>query len=432
MSTLVHITPQLPPAIDGVGDYCWNLWKNWPEPERDWQFLVARGAQATSEALPELKLTAFELNAASLANALEQTGCSTVVLHYVGYAYQPKGIPLWLPRALAQWRVAALTHHAPCTTERRLIVMFHEMYARSSPSRSPFWVAPFARHIIRRLIRLSHVWMTSCDRYFNQLVREFGAVAEHGRIVPIASNIPAPAALSAAPAAARKRIVIFGLAKTRVWALERHWRLLRELHRAGLLEHVTLLGKAPERADVRAWRWWALRIGHGVNWRQQFDLSPQEISDELAQHDLGLLANEPDILTKSGAFAALATHGVVPVISVRGDSALPVALRGAAFVNDDRGTIPRLLELLRDAATCDARGEKLLGFARRELEWAGIAQSWTEVLQRAAGLQPAECALEVERSILSRAFVVFSPRRLQAGGALTGAATRPGKVEASA
>ena len=40
-------------------------------------------------------------------------------------------------------------------------------------------------------------------------------------------------------------LVVFGLAKTRCWALERHWRLLRAISREGLIEHVTLLGKQP-------------------------------------------------------------------------------------------------------------------------------------------------------------------------------------------
>src|SRR5205085_11963461 len=105
---------------------------------------------------------------------------------------------------------------------RRLISMFHEMYARSSPLRSPFWVVPFARYIIRELVCISDSWVTSCDRYFNQLVSEFGADADAGRIIPIGSNIPL--VTGSTPAAQRVsgpyRIVFFGLARTRLWALQ--------------------------------------------------------------------------------------------------------------------------------------------------------------------------------------------------------------------
>lgn len=392
MSTLVHITPQLPPAIDGVGDYCWNLWQHWPEPQPDWEFLVARGADETQGKFPQLKAREFALNAASLAKALEQAQSDTVVLHYVGYAYQPKGIPVWLPRALAQWRNASRIR---CPASRRLVVMFHEMYARSSPLRSPFWVAPIARQIIRQLVALSDAWVTSCDRYFNQLTTEFGAVPEAGRMVPIASNVPPPANLhwngSLAP---RRRVLVFGLAKTRLWALERHWRALRALQRAGLIEHITLMGKGPEAHDERTWQRFAKRIGDGVKWRKRFDLTTAEISRELARHDVGLLANAPDVLTKSGVFAAFATHGVVPMISVSGDAPVTPALRGALLVNDERSTVARIVQLLRDGANWRERREKLLKVAGNELAWPGIAQAWSGVLQKAEARQRTASAVE--------------------------------------
>jgi hypothetical protein len=386
MSTIVHITPQLPPAIDGVGDYCWNLWKHWPEPRPEWQFAVTRGADDTMAMWPHTKVREFELNAASLRNALEQSHAATVVLHYVGYAYQPKGIPLWLPQALCEWRSGATDGNSRSPiVARRIVVMFHEMYARSSPLRSPFWVAPFAKKIIRELVALSDAWLTSCERYFTQLVTEFGARAEAGRIIPIASNIPAEAMNLDERRAENQRIVVFGLAKTRLWALERHWRFLRELSRAGLLEHITLLGKRPELDDERAWQRWADRIGSGANWRKGFNLSNAEISSELTQHDIGLLANEPDILTKSGVFAALATHGVLPIISTPRGEVLPECVQEAALANDDAEAIPSLVQSLRDTEWIKSRRERLLAFAARELHWPGIARSWSEVLPRTDG-----------------------------------------------
>ncbi len=215
--------------------------------------------------------------------------------------------------------------------------MFHEMYARSSPLRSPFWVAPFARGIIRDLVKLSDVWITSCDRYFEQLINEFGASAECGRIIPIGSNVPIASERSTdrGTAGGKLRLVSFGLARTRLWALERHWKLLRELNERGALECITLLGKRGVDEDTRAEDSFIRRIGPGVNWRRRFDLSAEELSHELHQHDLGILANEPDILTKSGVFAALANHGVVPVVAAQKIAALPQFVQQAVLANDD-------------------------------------------------------------------------------------------------
>jgi hypothetical protein len=379
MSSLVHIAPQLPPAIDGVGDYCANLWRHWPEPEPDWTFLVTHGARETATAWNEIDVREFERNASSLGASLEQTDCDTVLLHYVGYAYQPKGIPVWLPGALEQWK----RHNS----KRRLVIMFHEMYARSSPLKSPFWVAPLARRIIRQLVTLSDAWVTSCNRYFRQLTTEFGARPTAGRIIPIGSNIPLrsllfPKWIGNGDITPKFRFVVFGLAKTRCWALEKHWRLLRALGQDGMIEYVTLLGKRPVPQDERAWKRYADSAGENISWRQRFDLNSADVSHELAAHDFGLLANEPDILTKSGVFAALATHGVIPIVADSRHCALPRLFHHSALLNrDTRDSAAAVLSMLRDAAGLNEMRDGLLTLASSELGWCRIAQTWKNVLE---------------------------------------------------
>jgi hypothetical protein len=387
MSLVVHITPQLPPAIDGVGDYCTNLWQHWPESDsdRDWKFLVARGAEETRRALPGIDVREFALNADSLTGALNEAAPDVVILHYVGYAYQPKGIPVWLPGALDRWKKAG--------SERRLVTMFHEMYAWSSPLRSPFWVSPFARRIIRDLVGLSDAWVTNCDRYLNQLISRFNARADAGRMLPIGSNIPLAA--DAAPLTRNPlslRIVVFGLARTRLWALQRHWQLLKALRERGLIHSITLLGKSGETSDERDWQRLADRIGN-VTWRRRFDLTQGEISRELAEQDLGLLANEPDILTKSGVFAALATHGVVPILAASSHAALPSFTANAVLLNDETaGCIASLLAALRDPIRLQRTREQLVKTTAEHLAWPRITQRWHEVLHRVASTRPAKPA----------------------------------------
>jgi hypothetical protein len=379
MSSLVHIAPQLPPAIDGVGDYCSNLWQHWPEAEPDWIFLVTRGAAQTAAVWRNARVCEFECGNESLRTALEQTGCDTVLLHYVGYAYQPKGIPLWLPGAIEQWKRG--------DARRRLVIMFHEMYARSSPLRSPFWVAPFARRIIHQLAALSDAWVTSCNRYFRQLTMEFDASPSTGRIIPIGSNIPVASPLGAkqlgnGATIPKFRFVVFGLAKTRLWALEKHWRLLRALGEAEMIEHVTLLGKHPEPEDERAWQRFADVAGARVAWRKQFDFVSADVSRELAAHDFGLLANEPDILTKSGVFAALATHGVIPLVAGARHCSLPRLFHDAALVNEDTPeSVMTVSNALRDDIALSEMRERLLALASTELAWPRITRTWKNVLE---------------------------------------------------
>jgi hypothetical protein len=381
MISVVHIAPQLPPAIDGVGDYVANLWRHWPDSTANWKFVVTRGLEETQGASPEMQVRAFDLNEDSLASALNQTGAEVAVLHYVGYAYQPKGMPIWLPRAIRRWKEAQ--------PGRRLVTMFHEMYAKSSPLRSPFWVAPFARRIIRELVQLSDAWMTNCDRYLNQLITEFNARAELGRMLPIGSNIP----LVVSPPLVRPnhppfRVVVFGLARTRLWALERHWQLLRAMQERGLLECFTLLGKSNEPEEEREWQRFASRIGITTS-EQKFDLPGENVSRELATHDFGLLANEPDILTKSGVFAALANHGVIPILAASAPAALPAFTTEAVLVNDENPTtIATLLETIRDPIRLQRTREQLVKAAAEHLAWPRISRRWQEVLQRITATTP--------------------------------------------
>jgi hypothetical protein len=381
MSSVVHIVPQLPPAVDGVGDYCWNLWRHWPEPSLEWKFVVARGAEATAEHWPEVCVREFGQAREELGTALEKARCATAVLHYVGYGFQPKGIPLSLPGALAVWKQANPT--------RRLVTMFHEMYARSSPLRSPFWVAPLARRIIRHLVRISDSWVTSCERYFAQLTGDFGARPELGRAIPIGSNI----ALAAEPnisvrtraAGEGLRFVVFGLARTRIWALESHWKLLRALQAAGALHSVTLLGKPYGSQDEKTWQGLKHKVGADVRWNLRFDLGAAEISRELLAHDFGLLANEPDTLMKSGVFAAFATHGVIPLISQRKATPVTPPLAHAVMLDDGSGDTSDWRQLISDPARLKLRRERLSTFAARELSWRRITGSWRDLLEPSAG-----------------------------------------------
>jgi hypothetical protein len=230
---------------------------------------------------------------------------------------------------------------------------------------------------------LSEAWVTNCDRYLNQLITQFNARAELGRMLPIGSNIPLAASVARpGPKIPPLRVAVFGLAKTRLWALERHWQLLRAMHERGLIESITLLGKSNDAEDERPWQRIADRIGN-VPWRKSFDLTGEEISHELAGHDLGLLANEPDVLTKSGVFAALAMHGVVPILSASSHAALPAFTTNAVLVNDDTpASSATLLEIIRDPIRLQQTREHLVKTTAEHLAWPRITLRWHEILQR--------------------------------------------------
>ena len=394
MNSITHITPQLPPALDGVGDYCRNLWRHWPEPRPPVSFLVLHGAEQTRRHWPEVQVRRMSASAGALFEALENTGDGDVVLHYVGYGFQPKGVPRWLADGLTRWRCGSggagreRTQSAP----RRLITMFHEMYATSSPLRSPFWVKPWARQVIRQLVRASDLWVTNCDRYFDRLVAEFAANPMLGTRIPIGSNIPRAAQLPRGPReaaewcearkpATKLNVVLFGLPNTRLWALEGHHRLLRAMVEADLVSSLLVLGKRSDSPD-QTQRLAGFQRRVGGCWRSLYDLPPERVARELAQCDVGFVANDAGILTKSGVFAALAGNGVACVAAAKDDSPLRPPFRDCVLLNsDDPREFDSLLAQLQDVTTLTRLRENALAVSETVLSWERIAARWQDHLE---------------------------------------------------
>lgn len=376
MSALLHIAPQLPPAVDGVGDYCWHLWRHWPESTGEWAFAAMGNLEATRQHWPEAHLFGFRPNATSVLEAISSAGAQTVVLHYVGYGYNPKGVPLWLPRALEHWR---------SRTSGRLVTMFHEMYADSTPLRSPFWVKPWARQVIRRLVGASDAWITSCERYANQLVREFGASEGQGTRIPIAANIPTCPALSEDRLwplgfGRKLRVAVFGLPNTRLSALQRHGGLLRELVSAELVDSVLLVGKSDSsRRHSRMVSKCQRQIGG--DWRNVFDLPPAQVAEALSECDIGLVANDTDTLTKSGVFAALSANGVVSIVARRAGGSVPQPFNDCVLLNDESAGFPAIVSELRGNDRMIARRRATLRAARTTLSWTTVSQAFFLALQ---------------------------------------------------
>lgn len=376
MNTIVQIAPQLPPAMDGVGDYAWRLWKHWPDNETQFNFIVLHGGEAT-RAIDLVQLENISPNHRALHAALDRSSARTAILHYVGYAYQPKGMPLWLPSALEWWRNEG--------SGRRLITMFHEMYATSSPLRSPFWVKPFARHIMQRLVNTSDAWVTSCSRYFNWLVDEFHAQPARGTLLPIAPNVPAAlesdeVRLWPLEFGRKLRVAIFGLPKTRLDALQRHRALLSALVRDELVESISLIGKI-DLSPRYTKKLRELQRAIGGEWRAQFDLPPVQVAETLAACDIGCVANDTGTLTKSGVFAALAANGVVCIAADRQGASLHAPFGDCVMLNDDSApAIDALVAELRNNDHMSARRKSTQQAAKTALSWSRIASTWHGVV----------------------------------------------------
>src|SRR5437868_11444339 len=119
MTTVTHIVPLFAPVIDGVGDYALNLAKTLRAGHSiDSPFVVADpiwNGPTHIDGFAVAGPTSFET--ARLLDAIRKESC--IVLHYVGYGYDRKGVPRWLVDGMDQWRAA--------NPKARLITVFHEI-----------------------------------------------------------------------------------------------------------------------------------------------------------------------------------------------------------------------------------------------------------------------------------------------------------------
>nr|MBA3939151.1 glycosyltransferase family 1 protein [Planctomycetota bacterium] len=185
---VVQVIPQLPPAVNGLGDYARRLGGALAGLGFEETYLVTDaawrpGADSPSPVavLPRRDAAAFLAAVAELVG--EGGGATGMILHWVNYAYQKRGCPYWLVGALAQLR----TRHP----QLRLVTMFHELYADSPPWGSPFWLRGIQQRLAVRAAGLSHACATNTIHHHDCLARWTGRGAEIPRL-PVFSNIGDP------------------------------------------------------------------------------------------------------------------------------------------------------------------------------------------------------------------------------------------------
>lgn len=262
----------------------------------------------------------------------------TVLLHFSGYGYAPRGLCDWLLDELISAR-------AILGERMRLAVVFHELFASGPPWRSAFWVSPLQARIAARLARMSDVLWTNTGHHAEWL-REAAGPRKPVHVRPVFSNIGEPEHVPDL-AARQPRAVVFGSPSTRRRAFE----ALRG--RAALLRHLGI----DELIEVGN----GDPIGApGIACRHAGALPADAVGQLLQESRFGLIDYAPMHLGKSGVFAAYAAHGCVALNTAAGS---PVA--------DGLRHAEHYLTLGGDMHACDA--QRVSQTARRW--YAGHAQA---------------------------------------------------------
>lgn len=234
-------------------------------------------------------------NAAHLRETLELIvpPGTPVFLHYVGYGYQKRGCPRWLAQGLERWRRNG--------KERRLAVMFHELFAFGPVWTSSFWLSFLQRRITARVARLADTCVTNMSMYANRLGRFAPRHAGKVTVMPVFSTMGEPADLR--PSRQRQPwLVLFGGGAWTTDAVAKHAAKLDQACAALSCDRIIAIG-APGRI---AWS------GHAA-FEETGILPAAEVSTILGQARAGFLGYFPGYLGKSTIFAAYCAHGLLPI-----------------------------------------------------------------------------------------------------------------------
>ena len=298
MKTITQIIPKLPPSVNGLGDYALNLARQLRQDAQiETHFLI--GDSNWTGAYQIEGFSVSQVNSCSASSLLSQLSdneqSSTILLHYVNYAYAKRGCPGWLIDGLQHWRIRK--------NGRRLLTMFHELYAFGPPWTSSFWLSLSQKGLAARLACLSDRIFTSLNSYAETLHKLSRGKQEDIPALPVFSNIGEPLQLK--PLIKRqRRLVVFGGQSNRRRVYRDSWA---ELALAVQTLGVELIWDIGPSTDL------TLSDVKGVPIVETGKLSEREISNILSNSRAGFLNYDTKRLGKSTIFAAYCAHGVLPV-----------------------------------------------------------------------------------------------------------------------
>jgi hypothetical protein len=319
---ITHIATGLPPQIDGVGDYAWQLAGALRERGVESRFIIPPTELATT--VGEFPVSRLSHRAESdLVNALDATASHTVLLHFSGYGYARSGLCWWLVEGLQRWKAEG--------RGRRLITVFHELFATGLPWQRSFWVSLQQRHIARRLAAMSDGALTTSPAYGQKLCRWRADLQV--LVSPVFSNVgecsAPPPLMGRGPFG-----VIFGKEASRgqaYAALADAGDIGTALRSLGVERLWDIGPPIPTPATVA-----------GLPLERLGALDAASVSARLAKARVGIADYPLHVLTKSGVMAAYFAHGLLAV-NTSTVGALPDGIEeGRHFVHPARFSNPAI------------------------------------------------------------------------------------------
>jgi hypothetical protein len=356
------ITPRLPPAIDGVGDYTRQLWSQFAKPGfapgssvfgTPWCFLVTEGAEATNTCCPTVAVSEFKCTKSGLLTALKKQPYSNIFLQYVGYGYSSDGAPMWLPDALGHWQAEE--------PARQVAVMFHEMWANGKPWQRAFWHSRSQKRCAHELLKIASHAAVSV-----KINADAVASLEPEKRIAI---IPIGANFSVLPSAEKRwdRMLIFGKEATRLATIRQHQRLIEALDRHRIVKTIVLGGQKVESpTDTPLAFLRKLRLNTEI--KTCYNFPSNAVPEEVKVCGLALMYSQSAYLLKSGSFQLAARLGQVAITRDEG----PLDERfssGTHFLSYRPEEVSKLARELQDGSRLAGIGGACQSASQQYFDW---------------------------------------------------------------
>ncbi len=303
MNTVLQIVPQLPETYGGVGDYAFNLADKLLQDHHLKTVFAFPGESSTSS------VGGFEVRSgANFPGVTPQNDYDHVILHYVNYGYQNRGVPFRLRTQMQRMRGRL---------KGRWITMFHELYASGAPWKSAFWLRPLQVRIARDMVDLSDCCFVS-NRVIRNEITSYDSTKRVG-LQPIMSNLGEPVLEDFTNRSARNW-VICGRLPLILRSLRTFAAVCSQIPRSYCPDRLDVVGG--ERDEMVSDCLFELeKTIPGIACHYHPEVSAQLASEILRECTFGWLdyfgdhKSWPGMIFKSGSFAAFCAHGIIPVLA---------------------------------------------------------------------------------------------------------------------
>lgn len=182
---ILFITNNLPPIVDGVGDYTYNIAKQFVEHKHEVYIICRKNSQINTQVqgmtiLPIVDKWDYNCYK-PIIGIIQKKVIDVVSLQYVPHGFHPKGLP---------FPIIKLTKRIKrCNV--KLFTFFHEVSVEKEKGNiKRTLLSILMHHISKRVIENSDYVATSIE-YYKNIILKLVPDKKDISLIPIASNIPA-------------------------------------------------------------------------------------------------------------------------------------------------------------------------------------------------------------------------------------------------